>query len=154
MKKRKVGRLIAVARKAKGVSQAELGEMIGYKQNTISKIENDGLGRGVQVEDLAKISQVLDEPDILAAYCENCPIRPHVFPAEAPADPAQVLEELRISLVTAADVAAKLSGRVGLPGFAVTEEIKEMLQTIQGVRRGVEVFERDLGLTTCGGACR
>jgi transcriptional regulator with XRE-family HTH domain len=54
----RIGQRIREAREAKGLSQEELGEALGYTATAISYFE--GGSRKVRLEDLQRIAQILD----------------------------------------------------------------------------------------------
>jgi transcriptional regulator with XRE-family HTH domain len=68
----RLGRAIRDARRRKGISQTELGRLVGMSQRTISSLE---LGRvGLPVSDLYRIGKALDVDPIellLAAWPEE-----------------------------------------------------------------------------------
>lgn len=57
----KIGQKIRQARREKGLSQSNLGKLLGASQATISDIEL-GKPRRLDVEDLVTLARILDKP--------------------------------------------------------------------------------------------
>ena len=153
MEKEEIGKVIARVRKSKGVSQSTLGVMVGVKQNMISKIESAGLALGVQIGDVAKISEALGEPGILVAYCQGCPARPYSFPDSPPADPAAALDKLHDAFMDAGAVASDLSAKLAKPGFQASAEFAAGLDQVRNIKRGIEALEQELLFSGCLTGC-
>lgn len=79
-----IGEKIAQARKNKGITGEELGELVGVSKGVIWKIENDALKGGPSPERVVKISSALGDHSILLHYLEENPVYraiiPRIFP--------------------------------------------------------------------------
>lgn len=147
------GRTVARFRKAKGLTQTDLGVRAGVAQNTISNVENDKIKSGVRPGDMVRISSALDEPEVLVAFCQACPIRPHVFPAGVTSDPAASLDKLRSDMELAAVLALDLSTRLSDPGFRDSLEFKSGLERFSDIKRVIDALGADLLPADCSAGC-
>jgi len=66
------GEWIAIARKNQGLTQAQLGERVGYSQPVISRMETGVLD--IWPDDAASIAVALNNPELLHKYCNQCPV--------------------------------------------------------------------------------
>jgi transcriptional regulator with XRE-family HTH domain len=145
------GKAIAHYRKSKGITQAGLGSLAGLPQNTISNMESDKVKSGIRASDMVRISQALDEPEVLVAFCKACPVRPYLFSDGVQTDPAEVLERLRSEMAAVAGLASTLSGKLSSPGFNESQEFKTGLAQVRKLSLGIAAIEAEL--SGCSAGC-
>ena len=152
-----LGKKISEARKKRGLSQQQLGQLAGLAQNAVSLLESDSYKGSPAPQTLIRISDALTSPEILIHHCESCPVRRHVtlklFPDlnNIRRDPAIVATRLRREMVEAAEALDRMSERFSdadyrnqsdfLPKFEA-----DMEQVID-VKRGIEILEFELLLS-------
>jgi len=54
------------------LTQRVVGEQVGVDRSTVSRWESGNLQ--IHPEDAIKIAAALNKPEMLNAYCENCPV--------------------------------------------------------------------------------
>jgi transcriptional regulator with XRE-family HTH domain len=110
-----LGEMIVRARKAKGLSQSQLGDAVGLAQNAISTIENNALKSPPDSRTLIRIAETLSAPEILMHHCECCPIRQHIMMKQFPdlnnirTEPSIIANRLRQEMIEGAAAADELS---------------------------------------------
>ncbi|MCL6479619.1 MAG: helix-turn-helix transcriptional regulator [Peptococcaceae bacterium] len=67
-----MGEMIAVVRQNQGLSQERLGEMIGYSQPNVSRLESGALDITPVI--MAAVAVALNSLQLLNRYCSGCPV--------------------------------------------------------------------------------
>lgn len=147
------GKTIARCRKKKGLTQTALGDRAGVAQNTLSNIEGGKGKNGVRPVDMVRISQALDEPEVLVAFCHACPVRPFVFPEGVTSDPAASFDKLRTEMEIAGVLALDLSAKLSDPGFRDSPEFKKGLDHLREVKREIDALSQELIPPDCTEDC-
>ena len=146
------GKTIAKFRKAKGLTQAELGKRAGVAQNTISNIENSKIKGGVNAADMVRISEALGEPEVLSSFCHACPVRPYIFKDAGEVDPAEALDEMRLGMESAAALAFDLQGKLSDPSFRNSPEFQKGFAQVRKLTNAVAA-KQELLLPGCLAGC-
>lgn len=146
-----LGQKIAQVRKSQGVSQAQLGELVGAAQNVISNYENDALKGGPDVETLKRISKALQDPTILSHYCDSCPVRQEIFIKKFPTlnnintDPTVILMKVVQELREGVDALSPLTEKMLTRDFANNPDyqsaLEESMIQVIGTARALEILK-------------
>jgi len=110
-----LGQKIEEARKRRGMKQDELGQLLNLSKSTISKIENNELGRGPDPETVVKMAAILRDDSILFYYLESNPVYSAVLPKVFPdlnrirTEPAVIFTKVAHEAEEAKDAAMILS---------------------------------------------
>lgn len=149
-----LGDKITAARKAKGMTLDDLGEIVGMSKSGLSKIENNELKSPPEPRTLIRIAEALGCLDILIHHCDACPIRQHIMLKQYPdlnnirTDPAVIAARLAKEMTEGAAAATRLMERFSDKDFQSRPDymaafVREMEQVID-VERGIEILKFEL----------
>jgi len=151
-----IGKKITAARKKRGVTLEQLGDLIGIGKSSMSAMERGELKGGPSADTLVRIADALDAPEILLYHCQACPIRQHVVLRYFPElnnirrDPAVIAARLRKEMVEAAEALDRLGERFSAPDFKNRPDYQEIfereMEQVIDVKRGIEILEFELVL--------
>lgn len=152
-----LGEKITVARKRKGLTQIDLGAIVGLANASISAYENDGLKGTPDASTLIRISEALNAPDILIHHCDTCPIRQHIMLKLFPnlnrikRDPLAVATRLRKEMMEGAQALENLIERFGDMDPKSRPDYQELFEReyeqVVDVKRGIEILEFEIMLS-------
>ncbi|MCK4620684.1 MAG: helix-turn-helix transcriptional regulator [Desulfuromonadales bacterium] len=145
-----IGEKIKKARKAAGLTGADLAELISVSPALIGKIEQDGQKFGPSPETVVKIADALNDKTILTTYLENNPVYQSIIPKIFPdlnnirRDPAIIFSRFATEAEEAVEAARILSDIFSnaepsnTPNFC--EVLKAKLEQVVDVQRCAEVL--------------
>lgn len=149
-----LGQIITAARKAKDMTQVDLGEKIGLTGASLSAIENDNLKAGPDSRTLIRIAETLSAPEILMHHCECCPIRQHIMMKQFPdlnnirTEPSIIANRLRQEMIEGAAAADELSQLYAHKDFQNLPEFqarhKLLHEQIVDAERAMEILKFEL----------
>lgn len=149
-----LGEKITAARKAKGLSQSQLGDEVGLAQNAISTIENNALKSPPDSRTLIRIADALGSIDILIHHCDVCPIRQHIMLKKYPdlnnirTDPAVIAARLAKEMTEGAASLTRLMERFSDKDFKSRPDYMatfvEEFEQVVDVERGIEILKFEL----------
>lgn len=149
-----LGQIITAARKAKDMTQVDLGEKIGLTGASLSAIENDNLKSGPDARTLIRIAETLSAPEILMHHCECCPIRQHIMMKQFPdlnnirTEPSIIANRLRQEMIEGAAAADELSQLYAHKDFQALPEFqarhKKLHEQIVDAERAMEILKFEL----------
>lgn len=152
-----IGEAIKAARKKRGITATELGNLVGLSKSAMSIIEMDGLKAGPPVDTICKIADALNDLSILVGHCQSCPVRKHIFLKQFPDlnnirhDPAIIANRLRKELLEAAERIEPLIERLGDADPKSRPDYMEIFMTsmeqVVDAERAIEILKFELVLS-------
>jgi len=150
-----VGDTIRAARKKRGWTLDQLGDVVGLTKGTLSSYE---AGRvAPYVETLCKIADSLNDLSILVHHCQSCPVRKHIFLKQFPDlnnirhDPAIIAARLRREMTEAVDALDRLAERFSDADFKSRPDYLEVfereMEQVVDAERAIEILKFELVLS-------
>lgn len=147
-----IGSTIRAARKKRGWTLDQLGDVVGLTKGTLSSYEAEKVLP--PVETLCKIADALNDLSILVSHCQSCPVRKHIFLKQFPdlnnirRDPAIIAARLRKEMLEGAEALDRLTERFSDADFKSRPDYQrvfesEMEQVIDA-KRAIEILEFEL----------
>lgn len=131
--------LLRKRREESQMRQEALAALVGLSRQALSRIE---LGeQPVERSQVVRLAAALNAPDLLLAYCEECPVCTELLPVRfpsldnVPTHPAIVAHKLAEECREGAEAAEKLFGTFNLNDWASRpEEIEGVIRLLEQLR--------------------
>jgi transcriptional regulator with XRE-family HTH domain len=152
-----IGSVLRAARKKRGWTLDQLGDVVGLTKGTLSSYENDNTKGGPDTETLCKIADALNDLSILVSHCQSCPVRKHIFLKQFPElnnirrDPAIIAARLRKEMVEATEALDRLTERFSDADFKTRPDYQEFfereMEQVVDAERAIEILKFELILS-------
>lgn len=152
-----IGKIIRDARKKRGWTLDQLGDVVGLTKGTLSSYENEQTKSGMATETICKIADALNDLTILVHHCQECPVRKHVLHKQFPDlnnirhDPAIIAAKLRREMVEAIDAVDRLTERFIDADFKSRPDYMEVfsreMEQLVDAERAIEILKFELVLS-------